>query len=137
MIAEAGLAALWLAAALAALQLVLGVMGVYSGRSDLLAAVRPVAMVQAGLTALAFALLIWLFITVDLSVALVAANNASTKPLLYKFSGTWGNHEGSMLMWVMILAVAGGAVALFAGARGFGLNRGFEGCRHSGDAAQA
>ncbi len=113
MIAEAGLAALWLAAALAALQLVLGVMGVSSGRSDLLAAVRPVALVQAGLTALAFVLLIWLFVTVDLSVALVAANDASTKPLLYKFAGTWGNHEGSMLMWVTILAVAGGAVALF------------------------
>ena len=113
MIAEAGLAALWLAAALAALQLVLGAMGVSSGRSDLLAAVRPIALVQAVLTALAFALLIWLFVTVDLSVKLVADNDASTKPLLYKFAGTWGNHEGSMLMWVTILAVAGGAVALF------------------------
>ena len=113
MIAEAGLASLWLAAALAALQLVLAWMGVSSGRSDLLAAVRPVAMVQAVLTALAFVALIWLFVTVDLSVALVAANDASTKPLLYKFAGTWGNHEGSMLMWVTILAVAGGAVAIF------------------------
>jgi cytochrome c-type biogenesis protein CcmF len=113
MIAEAGLAALWLAAALAALQLVLGWMGVSSQRTDLLAAVRPVAVVQAVLTGIAFLALIWLFVTVDLSVALVAANNASTKPLLYKFAGTWGNHEGSMLMWVTILAVAGGAVALF------------------------
>ena len=113
MIAEAGLAALWLAAALAALQLVLGAMGVASGRSDLLGAVRPIALVQAGLAAVAFLALIWLFVTVDLSVALVAANDASTKPLLYKFAGTWGNHEGSMLMWVTILAVAGGAVALF------------------------
>ena len=113
MIAEAGLAALWLAAALAALQLVIGAMGVSSGRTDLLAAVRPIALVQAGLAALAFVTLIYLFVTVDLSVALVAANDASTKPLLYKFAGTWGNHEGSMLMWVTILAVAGGAVALF------------------------
>ena len=113
MIAEAGLAALWLAAALAALQLVLGATGVYTGRSDLLGAVRPIAVVQAGLTGFAFVLLIWLFITVDLSVALVAANNASTKPLLYKFAGTWGNHEGSMLMWVAILALSGGLVALF------------------------
>jgi len=112
-IAEAGLAALWLAAALAALQLVLGAMGVSSGRTDLLAAVRPVAIVQAVLTVVAFVVLIWLFVTVDLSVALVAANDASTKPLLYKFAGTWGNHEGSMLMWVTILAVAGGAVAIF------------------------
>jgi len=112
-IAEGGLAALWLAAALAALQLILGAMGVRSGRSELLAAVRPIAMVQGALTVLAFVALIWLFVTVDLSVALVAANDASTKPLLYKFAGTWGNHEGSMLMWVTILAVAGGAVALF------------------------
>ena len=113
MIAEAGLALLWLAAALAALQLVLGSMGVASQRVDLLAAVRPIAVVQAVLSGLAFLTLIYLFLTVDLSVALVAANNASTKPWLYKFAGTWGNHEGSMLMWVTILAVAGGAVALF------------------------
>ncbi len=85
----------------------------HSGRTDLLAAVRPIAMVQAVLTVLAFVALIWLFVTVDLSVALVAANDASTKPLLYKFAGTWGNHEGSMLMWVTILAFAGGAVAIF------------------------
>ena len=104
---------MWLAAALAALQLILGAMGVRSGRVDLLGAVRPIAMVQAVLTAFAFVALIWLFVTVDLSVALVAANDASTKPLLYKFAGTWGNHEGSMLMWVTILAVAGGAVAIF------------------------
>jgi cytochrome c-type biogenesis protein CcmF len=113
MIAEGGLAVLWLAAALAALQLLLGISAVSSGRTDLLAAVRPVAIVQAVLTALAFVALIYLFVTVDLSVALVAANDASTKPLLYKFAGTWGNHEGSMLMWVTILAVAGGAVAIF------------------------
>jgi cytochrome c-type biogenesis protein CcmF len=113
MIAEAGLAALWLAAALAALQLLLGAMAVSSQRVDLLATVRPVAMVQAVLTSIAFVALIYCFVTVDLSVALVAANDASTKPLLYKFAGTWGNHEGSMLMWVTILAVAGGAVAIF------------------------
>ncbi|RYF47574.1 MAG: heme lyase NrfEFG subunit NrfE, partial [Cytophagaceae bacterium] len=112
MIAEGGLAALWLAAALAALQLVLGIMGVRSERTDLLRAVRPVAVVQGVLTMIAFAALIYLFVTVDLSVALVAANDASTKPLLYKFAGTWGNHEGSMLMWVTILGVAGGAVAI-------------------------
>src|SRR5205814_8901210 len=86
MIAEAGLAALWLAAALAALQLVLGALAVSSHRTDLLATVRPVAMAQAVLTAVAFAALIICFVTVDLSVALVAANDASTKPLLYKFA---------------------------------------------------
>src|SRR6185369_4625568 len=112
MIAEAGLAALWLAAALAGLQLMLGWTGLRHQRDDMLAAVRPVAVIQAVLTLLAFALLIWLFLRVDLSVALVAANDHSEKPWLYKFAGTWGNHEGSMLMWVTILAAAGAAVAL-------------------------
>ncbi len=113
MIAEAGLAALWLAAALAALQFVLGALGLGAGRAALLVPVRPVAMVQAALAAIAFICLIAVFVRVDLSVALVAANDHSAKPLLYKFAGAWGNHEGSMLMWVTILAVAGGAVALF------------------------
>ncbi|MGE3747180.1 MAG: heme lyase CcmF/NrfE family subunit [Sphingomonadaceae bacterium] len=112
MIAESGLAALWLAAALAAFQFVLGVVGLRTDRADLIAAVRPVAVAQASLTMLAFILLIILFLRVDLSVALVYANNHSAKPWLYKFAGTWGNHEGSMLMWVAILAISGAAVAL-------------------------
>ncbi|PTQ10125.1 heme lyase NrfEFG subunit NrfE [Sphingomonas oleivorans] len=113
MIAEAGLAALWLAAALAALQFALGAMGLRQGGDTLLPAVRPVALVQAALACLAFALLILLFLRVDLSVALVAANDHSAKPWLYRFAGAWGNHEGSMLMWVTILSLAGGAVSLF------------------------
>ncbi|WP_156679606.1 heme lyase CcmF/NrfE family subunit [Sphingomonas profundi] len=113
MIAEAGLAALWLAAALALLQFGMGAIGLTRGREALLAPVRPIALVQAVLTAIAFICLIAVFVRVDLSVALVAANDHSAKPLLYKFAGAWGNHEGSMLMWVTILAVAGGAVALF------------------------
>ena len=112
MIAEAGLAALWFAAALCALQLVAASAAV-RGQTELAAIVRPVAVAQAVLTALAFALLIWLFVRVDLSVLLVAENDHSEKPLLYRFAATWGNHEGSMLMWVTILGVAGAAVALF------------------------
>ncbi|TVV70646.1 heme lyase CcmF/NrfE family subunit [Sphingomonas solaris] len=113
MIAEAGLAALWLAAALAALQFAIGALGLTRGREAMLLSVRPVAMVQAVLAALAFLCLIVVFVRVDLSVALVAANDHSAKPLMYRFAGAWGNHEGSMLMWVTILAAAGGAVALF------------------------
>jgi cytochrome c-type biogenesis protein CcmF len=113
MIAEAGLAALWLAAALAALQLALGAIGLRGGRKEMMASVRPIAVIQALLTALAFMLLILLFLQVDLTVKLVIANDHSSKPWLYKFAGAWGNHEGSMLMWVTILALAGGAVALF------------------------
>ena len=112
MIAEAGLGALWLGAALCALQLVAAILAV-RGDAQLTTIVRPVAVAQAALTALAFGLLIWLFVRVDLSVALVFENDHSEKPFLYRFAATWGNHEGSMLMWVAILGVAGAAVALF------------------------
>ncbi|MBE2993890.1 heme lyase CcmF/NrfE family subunit [Sphingomonas sp. CFBP 13603] len=113
MIAEAGLAALWFAGALAALQLVMAAIGIARGRDDVAAAVRPVAIVQGLLALLAMALLIELFLDSDMSVKLVVENSHSAKPWLYKFAGAWGNHEGSMLLWVTILGLAGGAVAIF------------------------
>ena len=113
MIAEAGLAALWLAAALALLQLALVGLGLVGGKDELLGAVRPVAVAQGTLTAIAFVLLITLFMRSDMSVLLVVTNSHSMKPWLYKFAGTWGNHEGSMLLWVTVMGVAGSAVALF------------------------
>jgi cytochrome c-type biogenesis protein CcmF len=112
-IAEAGLAALWLAAALSLLQFVMGAVALTPGRAEAGALVRPVAIVQGLLTLAAFGLLIWLFVISDMSVKLVAANSNSMKPLLYKFAGAWGNHEGSMLLWVTILGVAGAMVAIF------------------------
>lgn len=116
MIAEAGLAALWFAAALALLQLVAAALGLRlkanASSNDLIAAVRPVAVVQGLLAALSFALLITLFVQSDMSVLLVAQNSHSAKPMLYKIAGAWGNHEGSMLLWVTVLALAGGAIAL-------------------------
>ncbi len=111
MIAEGGLAALWLAAALSLLQLFLGIAALRPGGAHLLRVVRPLAVAQGLLAALAFLILIWLFLRTDLSVQLVAANSHSAKPWLYKFAGSWGNHEGSMLLWVTVLAVAGAAVA--------------------------
>ena len=113
MIAEAGLAALWFAGALAALQLVMAAIGIARDREDVAAAVRPVAIVQGLLALLAMALLIELFLDSDMSVKLVVENSHSAKPWLYKFAGAWGNHEGSMLLWVTILGLAGGAVAIF------------------------
>ncbi|QCB43374.1 heme lyase CcmF/NrfE family subunit [Sphingomonas sp. PAMC26645] len=113
MIAEAGLAALWFAGALAALQLMMAAIGIARGREDVAAAVRPVAIVQGLLALLAMALLIELFRDSDMSVKLVVENSHSAKPWLYKFAGAWGNHEGSMLLWVTILGLAGGAVAIF------------------------
>jgi cytochrome c-type biogenesis protein CcmF len=112
-IAEAGLAALWFAGALAALQLIMAAIAIARGRDDVAAAVRPVAIVQGLLALLAMALLIELFLDSDMSVKLVVENSHSAKPWLYKFAGAWGNHEGSMLLWVTILGLAGGAVAIF------------------------
>ena len=113
MIAEAGLALLWLAGAMALLQFVLGWAALRPGAdAGLVRIVRPVAVAQGLLAGLSFLSLIWLFLETDLSVKLVAANSHSLKPWLYKFAGAWGNHEGSMLLWVTVLAVAGGAIAL-------------------------
>ena len=112
MTAEAGLAALWFAAALAALQLITAAIGLARRRADVVAAVRPIAIVQGVAVALSLALLIALFLASDMSVKLVVENSHSAKPWLYKFAGAWGNHEGSMLLWVAILGLAGGAVAV-------------------------
>jgi cytochrome c-type biogenesis protein CcmF len=71
------------------------------------------ALAQFIFLAVAFASLIYAFVTSDFSVEVVAANSHTTKPLLYKIAGVWGNHEGSMLLWVLILSLFGAAVAVF------------------------
>jgi len=113
MIAETGLIALLIAAALALLQAFLGFGALRPGGEPLLRAVRPVAIVQAAMTVTAFAMLLLVFARTDLSVKLVAEDSATTLPLLYRITGAWGNHEGSMLMWITILALSGAAVAIF------------------------
>jgi cytochrome c-type biogenesis protein CcmF len=111
-IAETGLAALWLAAALAGLQLALAFgLGGAEGRS--LPTIRGVALAQGLLTLFAFGALIAVFLNSDMSVLLVAENSHTEKPWLYKFAGAWGNHEGSMLLWVTVLALSGAVVSLF------------------------
>ncbi len=112
MIAELGLAALWLAAALAGLQLLAGAAGVARADSPLAALARPAALVQALLCALSFGALILLFVRSDMSVALVANNSHSAKPFIFKFAGAWSNHEGSMMLWITVMALAGGLIAL-------------------------
>jgi cytochrome c-type biogenesis protein CcmF len=112
-IAETGLAALWLAAGLAALQLILGIA---SSRSEIDAGktIRAIAVVQGVLTLLAFLMLLIVFARTDLSVALVFENSHSAKPLVYKIAGAWGNHEGSMLLWVTVLSASGAVLALLS-----------------------
>ena len=113
MIAEAGLMALWLAAALALAQLAAGAMALAPRRGHLMASVPIFAVAQALLALLAFASLVAVFIRSDMSVLLVATNSHSAKPMLYKVAGAWGNHEGSMLLWVTILGLAGATIAAF------------------------
>jgi cytochrome c-type biogenesis protein CcmF len=116
MIPEIGLAALWLAAALAVLQMVSGAFALKAAEgavNPLAIYARPAAVVQAFLAVLAFLMLLWSFAMTDLSIKLVASNSHSMKPLLYKLTGTWGNHEGSMLLWVGVLALSGGLLAGF------------------------
>jgi len=112
MSAELGLAALWLAAALAALQLVGGALAQREGSGELAMLVRPAAILQGLLAAFSFLMLLWVFAVTDLSVKLVAMNSHSMKPMVFKLAGAWGNHEGSMLLWVTVMALAGGLIAL-------------------------
>ena len=70
------------------------------------------AILNAIFVLISFSCLVWAFIVSDFSVALVAEHSHSSKPLIYKISGSWGNHEGSLLMWIVILSVFGAGLAL-------------------------
>ncbi|MFO1060780.1 MAG: heme lyase CcmF/NrfE family subunit [Dongiaceae bacterium] len=115
MIPELGHFALVLAFLLAIAQSILPLVGAARRDPRLMATARPAAEGQMLFIALAFAALTWSFVTSDFSVAVVAHNSHSTKPLLYQIAGVWGNHEGSLLLWVSILAVFGLSVAWFGG----------------------
>ncbi len=113
MLAEIGQFALMLAAVVALAQAVLPMIGASRGDAALMAFGRTAAQVQAGLIALAFGMLLACFARSDFSVGLVAEHSALSQPLAYRLAATWGNHEGSMLMWVLILALFGAAIARF------------------------
>lgn len=113
MAAEIGHFALILALVLALLQSVVPMIGASRGDAALMAFGRSAATLQALFCITAFTALAWAFVRVDFSVAAVAANAHTTQPLIYRFAGVWGNHEGSMLLWVLILSVFGAAIALF------------------------
>ena len=113
MVAEFGHFLLILAFAVAAVQMVVPLAGAQRGWPGWMAVASPAALAQFVLVAGSMAALVHAFVTSDFSLRVVAANSHSAKPLLYKITGTYGNHEGSMLLWVTILATFGGAVALF------------------------
>lgn len=113
MITELGHFSLILAFAVALYQVIIPMSGAHLARTGWMESARPAAVMQFLLTALSFAILTAAFVTSDFSVKLVYENSHTDKPLLYKFTGVWGNHEGSMLLWVLILALFGAAVAVF------------------------
>jgi len=113
MIAEIGHYALVLAFALALAQSVLPMIGAQRGIRPWMAFARPAAFAQLAFVGLAFLMLVACFVRSDFSVAIVYEHSHSLQPLIYKIAATWGNHEGSLLLWVLILAIFGALVALF------------------------
>ena len=114
MLPELGQFALILALLLALAQCVLPLLGAWRGNAALIATARPVATGQFVFVALAFGALTWAFLTQDFSVAYVAQNSNLALPWYYRFSAVWGAHEGSLLLWVLILDVWTLALAAFS-----------------------
>lgn len=115
MIPEIGHYALVLALLLATVQATLPLLGAARGNAAWMEVGRPAAYAQFLMVVVAFAALMWAYVVSDFSVQNVVENSHSLKPMLYKVSGVWGNHEGSMVLWVLMLAAFGGAVAAFGG----------------------
>lgn len=113
MAAEIGHLVLILAFVLALVQAVAPLWGAHRVEARLMALGRAAAGLQLGMVAIAFASLAAAYLYKDFSVALVAKHSHSLQPAVYRFAATWGSHEGSMLLWVLILAICGGSVARF------------------------
>jgi cytochrome c-type biogenesis protein CcmF len=115
MIPELGHFALVLALALALIQATVPVLGARRGDALLMSVAATTAIGQFCFVALSFAALVACYVQSDFSVLTVFENSHSAMPLIYKITSTWGNHEGSMLLWVLILALFGAMVAVFGG----------------------
>jgi cytochrome c-type biogenesis protein CcmF len=112
---EIGHYALVLALALALVQATVPVFGARRNDPALMSVAGPTAVGQFGFVALSFAALVICYVQSDFSVVTVFENSHSAMPLVYKITSAWGNHEGSMLLWVLILALFGALVAIFGG----------------------
>ncbi len=113
MTAELGHFALILALFIAVIQATLPLIGAQRNVATWMDLANPASYIQLVLTALAFGCLIHVYLISDFTVVNVVENSHTAKPLLYKIAGAWGNHEGSLLLWVFILSLFGAAVALF------------------------
>ncbi len=115
MITELGHFALVLAFAVAIVQMIVPLVGAQKGWRSWMAVAEPAATAQFLLTAFSFAALTYAFVVSDFSLRLVFLNSHTDKPMLYKVTGVWGNHEGSLLLWVVILTLFGAMAAWFGG----------------------
>ncbi len=115
MIAELGHYALVLALLLALVQACVPIIGARANDPVLMAVASPTAVAQFCFLAIAFGALVICYLRSDFSVVNVFENSHSAKPLIYKITGVWGNHEGSMVLWVLILGLFGALVALLGG----------------------
>jgi cytochrome c-type biogenesis protein CcmF len=113
MIAEVGRFSLIVAFMIAVAQSTLPLAGAYRLDRRLMSFGDTAAQTQFLFVALSFGCLIYCFVTSDYSVQVVAANSSAAMPLLYRITGAWGNHEGSMLLWSFILALFGASIATF------------------------
>nr|AAC46139.1 CcmF [Paracoccus denitrificans PD1222] len=116
MLVETGHFALLVALCVALIQSVIPLVGAQRGWSGWMAVSTPTALGQFGMIAIALATLIYAFVTADFSLKMLYENSHTDKPLLYKVAGVWGNHEGNVLLWVLILAMFTAASAAFGGA---------------------
>ena len=114
MLNELGHFALVLALGVALVQAAVPLIGTWSGQARLMAIAAPAAVTSFALVALGFAALTAAYVRSDFSVVNVFENSHSAKPLIYKITGVWGNHEGSVLLWILILTLFGALVASFA-----------------------
>jgi cytochrome c-type biogenesis protein CcmF len=112
-IAELGHYALMLALGLALIQGVMPVVGTRTGDLALMTIATPAALAQFAFVALSFAALAAAYVSSDFSVLNVYENSNSAMPLMYRLTSIWGNHEGSMMLWILILAFFGALVAAF------------------------
>ena len=113
MLNEIGHFTLLLAFCVALIQATIPLFGAHKGRIDLMAIAESAANLQFALLLASFSALTHAFVTSDFSVKLVVLNSHSLKPMLYKVTGVWGNHEGSMLLWVLILSLFGASASWF------------------------
>jgi cytochrome c-type biogenesis protein CcmF len=115
MIVETGHYALVLALSVSLIQAFVPLWGVAQRDAGLLGIAAPLAVAQFCLLLLSFGALAYAHVVSDFSLVTVVENSHSSKPLIYKISGVWGNHEGSMMLWVLILATCGALVAACSG----------------------